>query len=139
MKLAFEEESMQQSKNERFSELERRINDYFLYCDAHNEGKKNIEKPYTLSGLLCYTGLSRNEFQKISKIKRHEPIFRAALAKIEAFIEENMLTGALSCNASLNSLKYNFDWGEKSGDSDGNNDGRHITVTLSPEMRELAR
>lgn len=130
---------MTHNKKEKYSELEEKINDYFLYCDAENEGKKGIVKPYTLSGLLCYTGLTRSEFERLSKIKRHEALFKCAEAKIEAFIEENMLTGALSCNASLNSLKYNFGWGEKGDIDEEKSKGQHITVTLSPDMCELAR
>lgn len=128
-----------QSKNEKFTELQEKISDYFLLCDAANEGKKDIVKPYTLSGLLCHTGLSREEFERLSRIKRHEGIFKRAMAKIEAFIEENMLTGTLSCNASLNSLKYNFGWGERDSADEEKAKGQHITVTLSPDMCELAR
>lgn len=130
---------MTQSKNEKFTELEKKIEEYFLFCDAENEGKKDIVKPYTLSGLLCHTGLTRAELERLSKIKRHEALFKRAEARIEAFIEENMLTGALSCNASLNSLKYNFGWGEKNDDDGEKSKGQHITVTLSPDMCELAR
>ena len=124
-------------KNRKFEELEEKINTYFEICDNANDGQKNIVKPYTLSGLLSYVGISRKEFEKLSRIKRHESIIKRAEAKIEAFIEENMLTGLLSCNASLNSLKYNFGWGEKECADDKAD--RTITVTLSPEMCELAR
>ena len=130
---------MIQTKKEKLSQLEEKIEEYFNFCDSCNEGKKDIVKPYTLSGLLCFTGLTRQEFLRLSKIKRHQMQFRRVEARIEAFIEENMLTGALSCNASLNSLKYNFGWGDKEENNDDKSNDRHITVTLSPEMCELAR
>ncbi len=124
--------------NNKYQSLDEKINEYFLLCDSLNEGKKSIVKPYTLSGLLCHLEMTREELEKLSGTARKRTVLTRAKAKIEAFIEENMLTGALSCNASLNSLKYSFNWGERSGDDDGA-DTRHITVTLSPEMSELAR
>ena len=130
---------MKTSQRKTFEGTIDRINTYFELCDEFNMGKKDIVKPYTMSGLLCFCGLSRKEFEELSKNRRYTKAINEAKAKIEAFIEENMLTGALSCNASLNSLKYNFDWGDK-GDKDCS-DGvsKSITVTLSPEMRELAK
>lgn len=130
---------MNKNNNTKFCDLEQRINDYFLYCDAVNDSKDEIVKPYTLSGLLCYIGMSRKEFDKISNIKRHEKIISRAKAKIEAFIEENALTGELSINAAANSLKYNFGWGEKADKDENDAKNKSITVTLSPEMCELAK
>lgn len=125
-------------KNERFVDLEQRINDYFLYCDAVNESREEIVKPYTLSGLLCYIGISRQEFEKISKTKRHQRLISRAKSKIEAFIEENALTGELSINAATNSLKYNFGWGEKADRGESDEHGP-LTVVLSPETAEIAK
>ena len=126
-------------RNAKYCDLEQRINDYFLYCDAVNDAKEEIVKPYTLSGLLSYIGVSRQEFEKLSHIRRHEKLISRAKAKIEAFIEENALTGELSINAAANSLKYNFGWGERQDRDDGESKSKSITVTLSPEMCELAR
>ena len=125
-------------KNKKPFNLEERMNDYFLYCDAVNDSQGEIVKPYTLSGLLCYIGLSRQEFDKLSKIKRHEKLISRAKAKIEAFIEENALTGELSINAAANSLKYNFGWGEKHDKNEAVQPGE-VTVILSPETESLAR
>ena len=120
------------------SRLEEKIKCYFDYCDSINgESQKAITKPYTLSGLLCFLGLSRSEFEAMSKKKRYSKIISFARAKIEAYIEENSLTGKLSCNASSNSLKYNFGWGEKQ-EREQQDTSKHITVTLSPDMKELA-
>ena len=124
------------AKTKRFEGLIDRMNEYFLVCDSFNEGKKDIVKPYTMSGLLSYCGISRGEFEALSQNKRYTKAVGSAVGRIEAFIEENMLTGALSCNASLNSLKYNFGWGERRTEDEEK--AGNITVTLSPEMRELA-
>ena len=129
---------MKISDRKRFEGIIDRINAYFDGCDESNTGKKDIVKPYTLSGLLSYCGISRSEFDALSQHKRYAKAVNFARGRIEAFIEENMLTGALSCNASLNSLKYNFGWGEKA-QQDDEGAAKSITVTLSPEMRELAK
>ena len=52
---------------------EKDINDYFLCCDSLNEkDNKKISKPYTLSGLLCYMGLTRKEFELLAYLIRHK-------------------------------------------------------------------
>ena len=127
---------MTREKRKSLSSLEEKTDEYFRRCDSANDEQKNIIKPYTLSGLLSFTELSREEFEMLLKSKTHGESLCRAKGKIEAFIEENMLTGKLSCNASLNSLKYNFGWGEKERESEKND--RTITVTLSPEMNDLA-
>ena len=129
---------MSRESNSKFCDLEQRINDYFLYCDAVNDAHNEIVKPYTLSGLLSYIGISRKEFEKISTIKRYEKLVLRAKAKVEAFIEENALTGELSINAATNSLKYNFGWGEKQEKNDVQQTGE-VTVVLSPETESLAK
>lgn len=125
--------------NKKYEDIGDRINSYFTYCDSFNENDKcEIIKPYTLSGLLCYIGMTKKEFERLLNVKKYERILWAAKAKIEAFIEENALTGELSCNASLNSLKYYFGWGEKNEKSE-EGAAKHITVTLSDDMRKIAR
>ena len=125
-------------EREKYTFLEQKVSEYFHLCDEKNEGKKDIVKPYTLSGLLCYLEITRDEFEKLLSGGRKGRVLSGAKARIEAYIEENMLTGALSCNASLNSLKYSFDWGERQPQAETGQENL-ITVTLSPETRELAR
>lgn len=125
-------------KKDAYKGLEERINAYFDYCDEVNGDGKKILKPYTLSGLLAYAGLTRQEFEKLALMKRHGRLLHGAKSKIEAFIEENALTGCLSANASANSLKYNFGWGEKQ-EKDEADASKHICVTLSPEIQMLGR
>lgn len=125
--------------NRKYEDLQQRIDSYFVYCDSFNENDKcEIIKPYTLSGLLSHIGITKKEFDRLLTVKKYEKMLWSAKAKIEAFIEENALTGELSCNASLNSLKYYFGWGEKSEKGE-ESCTKHITVTLSDEMREIAR
>lgn len=101
--------------DEKLKETEKKMNDYFLCCDSLNEEaheKKKIVKPYTLSGLLCFVGLTRKEFEKLLSKKKYADIFNRALSRIEAFTEEKALTGDLSASAAANTLKYNFGWND---------------------------
>lgn len=130
---------MGQTKKERLKCLEKRIDEYFCLCDDLNSADpKRIVKPYTLSGLMSYTGLSRGELQALSKSRKYSGVIADALSKIESFIEEKSLTGVLSCNASMNSLKYNFGWGEKEIDEDEGMRVRSINITLSGEAGTLS-
>lgn len=124
--------------NKKYDAIEERIKDYFLMCDAVNEEHEDMIKPYTLSGLLCHLGITRQELEKLCASKKYSHILQNAMARIEAFIEENALTGELSCNASMNSLKFNFGWGENREKHEEASD-KNITITLSPEMCELAK
>jgi hypothetical protein len=121
----------------RLSNLQSDINDYFLQCDTINQGQKNIIKPYTLSGLLCHLNITRNQFEDMCKMRKYAKTLIGAKAKIEAFIEENSLTGSLSANASSNSLKYNFGWGEK---QDANDAGmQNIVISMQEDQKNLAQ
>ena len=119
------------------SEVEKLINDYFLCCDSLNEdGGKKIVKPYTLSGLLCYMGITRSDFEKLTAKKKYSELFNRALAKIEAFTEEKALVGDLSASAAANTLKYNFGWNE-ARDKDEGTSGI-LKIVLDGELMKLA-
>lgn len=126
------------SRKKSYKGLREKINEYFDYCDKLNSGKTNLVKPYTLSGLLFYTSLSRSEFEKLSASAKYGKAIESARARIEAFIEEKSLTGGLSANASANSLKFNFGWGDKK-ETEKEAFDRSISITLSPEMKEMAK
>lgn len=123
-------------KTEKIARLRKQIDDYFEACDAGNacDGKK-ISKPYTLSGLLFALGLSKAEFEKMLTKRGYAEVLCRAVARIEAFIEENALTGMLSANACCNSLKYNFGWGEKPTAESGE---KSIKIILDGELVRLA-
>ena len=125
---------------EKIAEMEKKINDYFACCDSLNEenaNSKKIVKPYTLSGLLCYVGLTRHEFEKLLCRKRYADIFNRALSKIEAFTEEKALTGDLSASAASNTLKYNFGWNEAKSDDKSASSGI-LKIVLDGELMKLA-
>ncbi len=103
--------------------LSREFSRYFNSCDLENASK--LVKPYTVSGLLYFTNLSKEEFGELSSGSGEgAELAKRALLKIEAFIEENALNGKLSSNAAMNTLKCGFGMAEKDASPES------ITVTL---------
>lgn len=132
---------MKKRDKERLEFLKTKTEQYFDMCDTINEQgliKDNkVKKPYTLSGLLYYIDISREEFEQLCKVKCFSPLFTKALSRIEAFTEEYSLIGALSTNAAANSLKYNFGWGrEKSFSEEGAS--KTIKIILDGDLVSLA-
>ncbi len=126
--------SMQKYKN-----LKEKFEAYFEMCDLLNAEQKKIVKPYTLSGLIDSAGLTRAEFEKLQGNSKYRDTVNAAKAKVEAFIEENALTGGLSSNAAANSLKYNFGWGEKQNAAEQIPQGsKTIVICLEDDAAALA-
>ena len=108
--------------------------EYFCACDDANSNSANkIIKPYTLSGLLCALGLTKEQFFSLGDSREGRKLINHAILKIEAFIEENALSGKLSASAAANSLKYSFGWNEKIEPGSDNN----FTVSLSEEANRL--
>lgn len=85
---------------------------YFELCDSENASGK-LKKPYTVSGLCLFLGISRAELQKLSYKRTHVATVKETMLKIESFIEENALLGALANTPALYCLKYNFGWSDK--------------------------
>ena len=114
------------------------IDAYFAECDAENQSvKPKVIKPYTVSGLLYALGLEREEFESLRAKPKYRRLFSSACARIESFIEENALTGALSCNAAMNSLKNSFGWGESKTASEPSK-SQTVTLMLDGELVRLA-
>lgn len=104
--------------------LDREFSRYFKNCDLENAVK--IVKPYTVAGLLYFAHISKEDFARLSSGDGEGArLARRALLRIEAFIEENALSGKLSSNAAMNTLKNGFGTAEKDEEVGGN-----ITVTL---------
>lgn len=123
------------------TELEQKIEAYFTACDEINahaaaeKDDKKVKKPYSLSGLLLATGLTRGEFERLYVCPRYKTLLARTLARIEAFTEENALAGTLSASAAVNSLKYNFGWGAKSASDEV---PHSIRIVLDEDMMRLA-
>ncbi len=123
-------------KRKSMEQYRKLANKYFSDCDAANaecSEKGPLAKPYTLSGLLCALELTKENFHSLSKTREGRKFVEYTLMKIEAFIEENALSGRLSSSAAQNSLKYSFGWSDK----DKVTEDKTITINLSEEARSL--
>ena len=110
---------------------------YFAECDEANAAcseKAPLAKPYTLSGLLCALGIDRDGFKSLESTRNGRMFVRNVLTKIEAFIEENALSGRISAAAASNSLKYSFGWNDKDNKTAENGS---ISISLSDEAKKL--
>lgn len=108
--------------------------EYFSSCDnANSASSTKIVKPYTLSGLLCALALTREQFFSLGDSREGRRFVNYVILKIEAFIEENALSGKLSASAAANSLKYSFGWNEK---AESTQEGS-FSVSLSDEASRL--
>lgn len=116
-------------------EYERRAKEYFDACDSANgmcDTKQPLVKPYTLSGLLCALSMTREEFSTLYNTRAGRRFASYVLMKIEAFIEENALSGRLSAAFAQGALKYNLGWGEREREETGK-----ISVALSEDAARL--
>ena len=92
-----------------------KIEEYFCLCDAANRsaGGKYAVKPYTLSGLLFHLDMSEDELCTLEQDRKLCRVIGCAKRRIEAYIEENALSGKLASTAAINSLKSRFGWSDK--------------------------
>ncbi len=123
-------------KRKSIEDYRRLAKKYFDECDRANAGcaeKAPLARPYTLSGLLCALGLDRDGFKCLENTREGKPFVRNVLTKIEAFIEENALSGKISATAASNSLKYSLGWNDKEKSSDTGS----ISISLSDTARRL--
>ncbi len=110
----------------------RKISDkYFSECDREN--CDGIVKPYTLAGLLCVLGISREQFYSMRESRAGAKFVNYVLLKIEAFIQENALSGKLVSKAASEYLRDSSPC-EVSPDEGGG----EILITLSEEAEGLA-
>lgn len=115
--------------------FKRSCDEYFANCDELNLQK--LKKPYTVSGLCLHLGITRAELEKLSKKRRLSKICKETFLKIESFIEENALLGALANNPALYSLKYNFGWTDKPQKA-SEEENKSIKISLDGECDKWA-
>lgn len=95
--------------------------------------EKKKTKPYTVSGLCLSLGITKRRFAVLKKDKSFSEAVEMALLKIEAYIEENCISGDIGGTLALALLKEHFGWGEKDDAPDT------ITVLMSEEANTLAK
>ena len=94
---------------------------------------KKKMKPYTVSGLCLALGITKKRFSLLKSDKSFAEAVEMALLKIEAYIEENCISGDISGTLALALLKEHFGWGEKDDTPDT------VTILMSEEAKKLAK
>ena len=107
-------------KYEAAEDLLNAINAYFLYCDSEKETSTNdkghekiTQKPYTITGLCIYLGITRETWSQYAKLAPFADIITIAKLKVENYVEENSLNGKINPIMSIFNLKNNFGWTDR--------------------------
>lgn len=87
-------------------EVEEKINAYFNYCEEK-------EKPYTMSGLAYYLGISRQTLVNYSNQDQFFDTIKKARDRVQMQLEENALSNKANPTFTIFNLKNNFDWKDK--------------------------
>ena len=87
-------------------EVEEKINAYFNYCEEK-------EKPYTMSGLAYYLGISRQTLVNYSNQDKFFDTIKKARDRVQMQLEENALSNKANPTFTIFNLKNNFDWKDK--------------------------
>lgn len=108
---------------------------YFKMCDdtveiGHDSKgyEKKIQKPYTVSGLCLYLGVTKVGLLAYKSKEGYKEIYNWALECCENYTEENALLGKIHPVFSMFSLKNNFGW----------KDQQDINVNQEPEKLSVA-
>ena len=101
-------------------ELLNAVNGFFAYCDSEKETSvndkgqvKTIQKPYTMSGLCVYLGITKETWSQYSKLSKYAEVTTMAKLRVENYVEENSLTGKINPIMSIFNLKNNFSWTDR--------------------------
>lgn len=87
-------------------EVKEKINAYFNYCEEK-------EKPYTMSGLAYYLGISRQTLVNYSNQDQFFDTIKKARDRVQMQLEENALSNKANPTFTIFNLKNNFDWKDK--------------------------
>jgi DNA-packaging protein gp3 len=122
-------------KFDNVEQLENLIEGYFDYCDNYAYKQKYIDKegetkekiifspkPYTVSGLCAFLGISRETLNDYSKKEEFSDTIKAAKIAIEAEKVEGATQGKYNATIVIFDLKNNFDWKDKT-EVDNNHKG----------------
>ena len=102
-------------------EVEEKINTYFNYCEEK-------EKPYTMSGLAYYLGISRQTLVNYSNQDQFFDTIKKARDRVQMQLEENALSNKANPTFTIFNLKNNFDW------KDSNEVKTNVEITKVDEL-----
>ena len=102
-------------------EVEEKINAYFNYCEEK-------EKPYTMSGLAYYLGISRQTLVNYSNQDQFFDTIKKARDRVQMQLEENALSNKANPTFTIFNLENNFDW------KDNNEVKTNVEITKVDEL-----
>lgn len=100
-------------------ELAKGIEEYFEDC-------KKREKPYTMSGLANWLGITRQTLINYGKGEKYFTLIKKAKERVQQQIEENILDGTFNTTAGIFNLKANYKW----------DDGNKVNVSINHPKTE---
>lgn len=100
-------------------ELSKGIEEYFEDC-------KKREKPYTMSGLANWLGITRKTLINYGKTDKFYTLVKKAKETVQQQIEENILDGTFNTTAGIFNLKANYSW----------DDGNKVQVNINQPKTE---
>lgn len=86
-------------------EMNKKINEYFEFCDRSNE-------PYTVTGLCLALGICRDTLLEYSKNSEFSDTIKKAKMRVENYLEKHLITDSSTTGIIFN-LKNNFGWKDK--------------------------
>lgn len=120
-------------------ELENRIEEYYKYCEEK-------EKPLTMGGLALFLGVARQTIINYNNKEEYGHIIDKARSRVEAEMEEKMLTGKLTTTGCIFSFKNNFGWSDRTEIVDeklerAKNEEEHVDLSgvSLEELKELLK
>lgn len=109
--------------------LRTKVEEYFKWVDEENVKRRQQRfteekfKPYTITGICVFCGLSRENWREYGAREGYEEIIRDAKIKVENYVEEGVLNGKINTIGGIFNLKNNFGWVDKTEVSvNANND-----------------
>ena len=86
-------------------EMQKKIDMYFMECDAKNE-------PYTVTGLALALDVDRRTLLNYSEKDEFFPTIKKAKLKVENYLEKRLINDSSTTGIIFN-LKNNYDWRDK--------------------------
>lgn len=103
--------------------------EYFAHC-------KKEQKPYTITGLCLFMGITVLTFSHYKERAEFEEIVNLIRLQCEDWIVENMLTNKANATAAIFNLKNNYGWKDQAQlDVTSNGEG----IFSAEQMKEAAK
>ena len=105
-------------------EMQKKIDEYFMQCDKE-------KRPYTVTGLALALDLDRKALISYGENEKFSNTIKKAKAKVERWLEENLISGQGNAVGIIFNLKNNY--GYKDRQEIDANVNTEIKVTLEDD------